>query len=33
MIDAAIAVLKEKGVAAQEIYFDKFTDRSHIANR
>ncbi len=33
MIDAAIAALKEKGVAQTEIYFDKFTDRSHIANR
>lgn len=33
MIDAAIVALKEQGVSQTEIYFDKFTDRSHIANR
>ncbi|MCX7632780.1 MAG: 2Fe-2S iron-sulfur cluster binding domain-containing protein [Turneriella sp.] len=33
MIDAAIAELKKCGVDPHEIYFDKFTDRSHILAR
>ena len=33
LIDAAIAKLKECGVSQKDIYFDKFTDKSHIANR
>lgn len=33
MIDSAIAKLKELGVQQNEIYFDKFTDKSHVANK
>jgi len=31
MIDAAIAKLQELGVSNQNIFFDKFTDKSHVA--
>jgi NAD(P)H-flavin reductase len=30
MIDAAIARLNELGIANQNIFFDKFTDKSHL---
>jgi NAD(P)H-flavin reductase/ferredoxin len=30
MIDAAIAKLNELGIANQDIFFDKFTDKSHL---
>lgn len=32
MIDAAIAKLNELGIGNQDIFFDKFTDKSHIKN-
>ena len=31
MIDAAIPILKEKGIQGSNIFFDKFTDRSHLS--
>jgi hypothetical protein len=30
MIDAAIVALGESGIGKNDIYFDKFTDKSHV---
>jgi len=32
MIDTAISVLNTAGVTSGEIFYDKFTDRSHLAD-